>query len=96
MRLAGSFPDAKSAIAALQTHHADVLVMDLSMPGMGGLLALQRLRELAPHVRVVLLSAEHLRPHGEAALQAGASAYLQKPAGAEELLQAIRTAAAQR
>ena len=45
MRLAGSYSDAESAILELQTRHADVLVMDMSMPGLGGLSA------IAPHTR---------------------------------------------
>lgn len=96
MRLVGSYSDAESAIFALQTHHADVLVMDLSMPGMGGLLAIKRLREVSPRVRVVVLSSHDLDPHGDAALRAGASVYLQKPAGASELTTAIRKAALER
>ena len=94
MRLAGSYPDAESAIAALQTHHADVLVLDMSMPGMGGLSALVHLRAVAPHVRVVMLSSHDFHTHGKRALEAGASAYLQKPVGASELTAAIRNVAA--
>lgn len=92
MKCAADFPDAESMLLFLQTGHADVLVTDLRMPGMGGLLAIPKVRQVAPHVRVVVFSAQPAVPYAQMALNAGASSYLEKPGGLGALVSAIRQA----
>lgn len=67
----------------------DVVVMDISMPGIGGLAALVRLRALNPTVRVLMLSAHHDTIIPIRALKAGALGYLSKRCQPEELITAV-------
>lgn len=84
--------EADSGEAALKTwneHQPDVLVMDVSMPGIGGLGALERLLAHHPDARVLMLSAHDDTLIPARALQAGATGYLSKRAHPDALLRAI-------
>lgn len=72
----------------------DVVVMDLSMPGMGGLEALGRILAKNPRARVLVLSALEDATSARRALKAGAAGYLTKRSAPEVLVQAIRAVAA--
>lgn len=72
----------------------DVVVMDVSMPGIGGLAALERLLAWAPKARVLMLSAHHDDIVPVRALQGGALGYLCKRALPEEFLRAVGEVAA--
>ena len=74
----------------------DVLVIDLSMPGMGGLEAIRRVLAHHPQVRVLTLSAHDDAAHSRRALKAGALGYLSKRSAPDTLLEAVRTVAAGR
>lgn len=71
----------------------DVLVMDLSMPGMGGLEAVTRVLAKDDAARILILSAHEDTIHPKRVLKAGAAGYLSKRSAAEELIQAIRVVA---
>lgn len=71
----------------------DVLVMDVSMPGIGGLAALERLCARHPDARVLMLSAHQDAVIPVRALKAGATGYLCKRCLPEEFLQAVRQVA---
>ena len=68
----------------------DVLVLDISMPGIGGLETISRLLAKDVDARVLMLSAHEDTMHPKRALKAGALGYLSKRSAAEELIQAIR------
>lgn len=70
-----------------------VVVLDLSMPGMGGLEALRRLLAQDPRARVLVLSAHEDTAHPRRVLAAGALGYLAKRSAPEELIQAVRVVA---
>jgi len=72
----------------------DVVVMDLTMPGMGGLEAVRRLLAQDPKARVLALSAHEDTAHPRRVLRAGALGYLAKRSAPEALLEAIRAVAA--
>lgn len=72
----------------------DVMVLDLSMDGMGGLETLTRLRAKHPEARVLVLSAHEDTLHPRHVLGAGALGYLTKRSAAEALIDAIRQVAA--
>ena len=74
----------------------DVVVMDLAMPGMGGLEALRRIRAHHPQARVLALSAHDDPVHVRRALREGARGFLSKRSAPEALLEAITTVAAGR
>ena len=73
---------------------ADVVVMDLSMPGIGGLEAVRRLRARDPALRILVLSAHEDTAHPQRALKCGAAGYLSKRSAADALIDAVRTVAA--
>ncbi len=68
----------------------DVVVMDISMPGIGGLEAIGRILARDSAARVLVLSAHEDVMHARRVLKAGASGYLTKRSAAEELIRAIR------
>ncbi|MBI4988293.1 MAG: response regulator transcription factor [Rhodocyclales bacterium] len=74
----------------------DVVVLDLSMDGMGGLETLSRLLAKEPEARVLVLSAHEDTSHPRRALQAGALGYLTKRSAADALNEAIRQVAARK
>jgi two-component system response regulator NreC len=85
---AGTVPDAERMAKA---HRPTVLVLDLNMPGGSSLDAIPRLKE---HVAVVVLTMQDDPAFARQALQAGALGFVLKEAADEELLEAIRLAAA--
>lgn len=74
----------------------DVTVMDLSMPGIGGLEAIRRILAKAPGARILALSAHEDTMHPKRVLKAGALGYLTKRSAAEELIRAVDAVAAGR
>jgi DNA-binding NarL/FixJ family response regulator len=72
----------------------DVTVMDISMPGMGGLEALRRIRAQNEHAKVLIFSMHDDAVFPSRALEAGARGYLSKSCAPEALIQAVRTIAA--
>jgi two-component system invasion response regulator UvrY len=74
-------------------HHPDVVVMDITMPGIGGLEAIERIVAKESHARILVLSAHEDSVHPKRVLNAGAMGYLTKRSAAEELIKAIRTVA---
>ena len=71
----------------------DVVVLDLAMPGMGGLEALKRIRARHPQARVLALSAHDDPMHARRALQEGALGFLSKRSAPEALIEAVSTVA---
>ena len=93
IEVVGDAADGEAALAAVERFEPDVVLMDLVMPGVGGVEAIRRLRELRPSTRVLVLTSflddEKLFP----AVRAGAAGYLLKDVEPAELLRAIRTVA---
>jgi DNA-binding NarL/FixJ family response regulator len=81
--------DGKSAIELAQKIRPDIVVMDVHMPGISGIEATQRLRELLPGIHVLVLSAYDDDHYVFSLLRAGASGYILKTAPIEELVRAI-------
>jgi two-component system, NarL family, invasion response regulator UvrY len=78
------------AIDLLQGEDWDVVVLDISLPGRGGLDALRDIKRLKPQVPVLVLSMHAEDHYALRALRAGASGYVNKDSAAEELAGAVR------
>jgi DNA-binding NarL/FixJ family response regulator len=76
--VAGVAADGEEAIAAATATQPDLVLLDLSMPGLDGLSALPRLREAAPECEVVVLTASGTEENLLAAIRGGAAGYLLK------------------
>lgn len=88
--------DAAAAVRSVRVHRPSVLVLDLNMPGDSSLGAIPGLRATAPHTGVVVLTMQDDPAFAREALQAGALAYVLKEAAGDELVTAVRMAAAGR
>lgn len=94
VQVVGEADSGESCIAKFDALTPDVVVMDLSMPGMGGLEALKRLRARSSGSRVLALSAHDDSMHARRALRQGALGFLSKRSAPETLLEGVRTVAA--
>jgi two-component system, NarL family, invasion response regulator UvrY len=83
----------EEAIKAFVEHKPDVIVMDITMPGIGGLEAIERILAKENNAKILVLSAHEDSVHPKRVLNAGAMGYLTKRSAAEELIKAIRTIA---
>jgi len=81
-------------LEAAAKHPPDCVVLDLHMPGMGGIEVLRRVRALSPAMRVVVITAHEEAATRDQCLAAGAAAYLAKPLDDRLLLNAISAALA--
>jgi two-component system invasion response regulator UvrY len=94
LRVVAECGSGEEALKNFAEVNPDVVVLDLSMAGMGGLETLSRLLAKWPGVRVLVLSAHEDTAHPRRALAAGALGYLTKRSAAEALIEAIRQVAA--
>jgi DNA-binding NarL/FixJ family response regulator len=93
LEVVGEAEDGEEAVKLTEQLNPNVVLMDLRMPGMGGVVATAQIKERIPDVHVLVLttydsSADILR-----AIEAGATGYLLKDAPREELFRAVRAAA---
>jgi DNA-binding NarL/FixJ family response regulator len=86
--------DGASAVEAARTHKPDVVVIDVTMPGMNGLDATLRITAEVPDAKVLCLSMHSDRRFVDAALRSGARGYILKECALEELVSAIRAVVA--
>jgi two-component system response regulator DevR len=94
IRIAGEAADVDEAVARAQELQPDVVVLDMRLPGGGGLVALERIAAVAPEARVLVLTAND-RPEGVVdAVRGGAAGYLTKRAAAKDLGEAVEAVAA--
>jgi two-component system, NarL family, invasion response regulator UvrY len=74
----------------------DVIVLDIAMPGRGGIDVLRELRQTDPHMNILILSMHPEEQYAYRAIKGGASGYLTKNKASEELIEAIRRVASGR
>jgi DNA-binding NarL/FixJ family response regulator len=90
LRVVAQVADGEAAIVAAIRCDPHVAVLDMRMPGLGGVAAIKRLRVECPRMRILVLSMYEEQHYARAALAAGAHAYIGKRTSARELLDAIR------
>ena len=94
MEVVAEASDGAAAVQLAMECRPDVVVMDVSMPGMNGLVATQTLRRMLPSAAIVTLTRHADDAYLQELLRAGASAYVLKQSAPAELLQAIRATGA--
>ena len=92
IEVVGTAADGEEGVALAERLRPDVVMMDLSMPGAGGIEATRRLRALVPSARVVALTSSGDRDDVLEALDAGAMGFMLKTADGDELVRAIESA----
>ena len=91
VEVVGEASDGREVLNLIKLHQPDVVLMDISMPGLNGLQALARITRDFPHVRVIILSMHHNDEYVLQALKSGAFGYLLKRAATAELSAALKT-----
>jgi DNA-binding NarL/FixJ family response regulator len=90
MQVAGDTDSGAGAVSLLEETHPDVILLDLRMPGCGGVETVYRIRSIDRAARILMLSSFGSEEDIYQALNAGARGYILKNAGSDDLLAAIR------
>ncbi len=94
MKVVAEAGDGEEAVRRARDAKPDVVIMDISMPGMNGLAATRALKEIQPNAVIVTLTRHGDDAYLQELLRAGVSGYVLKRSAPAELLQAIRATAA--
>ncbi|MGF6812973.1 DNA-binding NarL/FixJ family response regulator [Paraburkholderia sp. Clong3] len=87
--VAAEASDSVSTIALVRSHPADVLVLDLSMPGRNGVELIKQIKDEMPALRILVLTMHAEQQYAVRAFKAGASGYLTKESASAELVSAV-------
>jgi two-component system response regulator NreC len=90
LKVAGEASDGREVLDLVEEHQPDVVVLDITMPRLGGLETLERLRSNYPNVKVVLLSVHGDPPFIQSAISLGADGYVLKNGRTAEIITAVR------
>ena len=91
--IVGEAASGEAALQLVEEKHPNVVIMDLNMPGMGGIEAARQISTLAPLARVIMLTVSSAAPDITDAVLAGACGYLLKSATTAEIVSGIAAAA---
>jgi DNA-binding NarL/FixJ family response regulator len=91
MEVVGEAADGREAIARAQALEPDIVVIDIAMPGLGGLEATLEIRKLCPRTKILVLSQYDDREYVRRFLKAGVSGYVLKKSAGSELVAAVRS-----
>lgn len=91
LEVVGEADDGRDAVRLAVELSPDLVMMDLSMPGLSGTEAIALVRKRIPDIRILVLTMHKTEEHIRAALHAGANGYLLKDASAAELIMAIKS-----
>jgi len=84
-----SAPDVNTALRLAEQEPPEFAVIDLKMPGPSGLVLVEKLKQLDPHTRIVVLTGYASIATAVEAIKLGATHYLTKPADADDIIQAL-------
>jgi two-component system invasion response regulator UvrY len=94
IHIAGEAADGETAMRMNREIKPDVVLLDVSLPGLSGFEVTARLKQACPKLGIIILTVHEQAPYPAQLLEAGASAYLTKGCPATELVEAIHTVAA--
>ncbi len=90
IKVIGEAETGEDAVQWCREHYPDVILMDMNMPGIGGLEATRKILRYNPDVKIIVLTVHTENPFPTKMMQAGAVGYLTKGAAPEEVINAIR------
>jgi len=85
LEIVGKTDNGREAVKLAQELHPDIVTMDITMPEMDGLTAMEKILAFAPHTKVIVISALSAREIALSAIKKGAASYLMKPFTRDEL-----------
>ena len=91
MKVVGEAESGEDAVKWCRSNHPDVILMDINMPGIGGLDAMHRILRINEDIKIIMLTMHTENPFPSKVMQAGAAGYLSKGAAPDEVLSAIRS-----
>jgi len=89
-KVVGEAKTGEEAVQFCRQNNPDIVLMDMNMPGIGGLEATKKICRFCPDVKVIVLTMQSEDPFPSKVMQIGAHGYLTKSAGPEEVVNAIR------
>lgn len=90
IKVVGEADSGETAVQWCRSNDTDIVLMDMNMPGIGGIEATRRILRLNPDVKVIVISIHGEEPYPTKVMQAGAAGYLTKGAAPLEMINAIR------
>jgi len=90
LKVTGEAVNGETAVQWCREHEADVILMDMNMPGIGGLEATKKILRARPDARIIVLTVHSENPFPTKVMQAGAAGYLTKCSAPDEMIHAIR------
>ncbi|WP_413477668.1 UvrY/SirA/GacA family response regulator transcription factor [Vibrio hibernica] len=90
MKVVGEADSGEDSVKWCRANYADVILMDMNMPGIGGLEATKKILRFNPGIKIIVLTIHTENPFPTKVMQAGASGYLTKGAAPDEMVNAIR------
>jgi two-component system invasion response regulator UvrY len=91
IKVVGEVSSGEEAVLLAKELIPDVAIMDVNMPGIGGLEATRKMVRHNPDIKILALSIHEDEPYPSRLLQAGASGYMTKGCDPEEMIRAVRT-----
>ena len=91
LRVGATFGDAAEAVRHCVEAHPDVVVLDVALPGLGGIEAARQIHDLCADTRILMLSMHAGSEYVHQAMRAGASGYVLKESAGAEVAEAVRT-----
>lgn len=89
-KVVGEANNGEDAVKFCRDNHPDVVLMDVNMPGIGGIEATKKICRFCPDVKVIVLTVQYEEPFPTKVMQIGAHGFLTKSAGPDEVINAIR------
>lgn len=93
LRVVGEAPDGETAVKLCRKEAPDIVLMDMNMPGMGGLEATKKIKRYCPNTRIIILSVCSKAPLPNKVMKAGAYGYLTKGMEPQAMIAAVRQVA---